>query len=398
MDREADEVAERLNAILESAVDGFITIDEAGIVESVNAACVEIFGYERSELIGSSVNLLMPEPDSQAHDGHLVNYLRSGQSKIIGTGREVSGRRNDGSEFPLYLAVSEGMHDGRKLFTAIVRDLTELRRAEERAKSAEEIASLSVIAAGIAHDISTPMNVILGYSEMLQDSLPNAKDRRRAAVISEQIRRVTALLQTLLNLARPRKPVKMPVQMDEILDHALDFCRERLRAGKIEVDRDVRPAPHVLGDRDRLEQMLLNLIVNAADAMPEGGRLMVSLKSVDAGWIEIVLADTGLGIAADVLAQVFEPFYTTKERGKGTGLGLVVANSIVSDHAGTIECESELGKGTRFVIRLPVVETAQQRASRKGDAVSRDVTPGHAAHSRTAACGSADWHSDCFVT
>jgi len=348
-----NDATERLEAIIESAVDGILAIDEHGIIESVNRATIETFGYERDELIGVNVSVLMPNPYRDQHDDYIANYLRTGEAKIIGIGREAVGRRSDGSEFPLYLAVSEGRHESRKIFTGIVRDLTDLRLAEERARAAEQLASLSLITAGIAHDIGTPMNVILGYADMLRDSLENPKDRRRAEVISEQVRRVTDLLQTLLNIARPQAPARLPVQVDEILEHALEFFREKLRTRNIEVERQMRPVPVTIGDRDRLEQMFLNLIVNAADAMPKGGQLLVRVESAKDGGVDVAIEDTGHGIEADALERIFEPFYSSKERGKGTGLGLVVSRSIVLDHKGSIHVESEPGKGTRFLIHLP---------------------------------------------
>ena len=353
MHEEALETAERLRAIVESAVDGIVAIDEHGIIESVNRAAVEIFGYERDELIGANVAILMPSPFREAHDQYLDHYLRSGEARIIGIGREVRGRRKDGTEFPLYLAVSEGRHGGGRIFTGIVRDLSALHLAEERARAAEQLASLSVITAGIAHDIGTPMNVILGYADMLRDSLEDPKDRRRAEVISEQVRRVTDLLQTLLNIARPHKAFRAPVHVDQILEHALEFFREKLRVRRIEVEREIGALPTMLGDRDRLEQLFLNLIVNAADAMGQGGRLTVTARAAPSGEIEIAFQDTGHGIEPDAIDRIFEPFFTTKDRGKGTGLGLVVSQTIVRDHHGSIEVESDVGKGTRFLLRFP---------------------------------------------
>ncbi len=347
------EAKERLEAIIESAVDGILAINERGIIESVNRAAIKTFGYEREELIGINVSLLMPSPFRENHNQYLENYIKTGEAKIIGIGREVRGLRKDGSEFPLYLAVSEGHHGGGKVFTGIVRDLTDLRLAEERVRAAEQLASLSLITAGIAHDIGTPMNVILGYADMLRDSLDNPKDRRRAEVIAEQVRRVTGLLQTLLNIARPHDRADRPVQVDEVLEHALEFFSEKLRARSIRVERKMKPIPSVLGDRDRLEQVFLNLIVNASDAMPEGGQLIVRVEPGVDGGVEVEIKDTGHGIDAEALGRIFEPFYTSKERGEGTGLGLVVSRSIVLDHKGTIEVESEPGKGTCFRIHLP---------------------------------------------
>ncbi len=357
MDQDTRESAERLQAILESAVDGIISIDERGIVESINASTIKVFGYEREEVLGSNVRMLMPPPFSTEHDGYLSTYLETGEAKIIGIGREVVGRRKDGTEFPMYLAVSEGTHRGQKIFTGIVRDLSELRRAEDRAKAAEQLASLSVITAGIAHDIGTPMNVILGYAEMLRDSLGDAKNRRRAEVIAEQVRRVTDLLSTLLNIARPRHTIRTSVAISDILDHSLDFFHEKMAKRKIEVERRFVSTPDLVGDRDRLEQLFLNLIVNAADAMKEGGKLSVVTEfeedSGSGGWVTIRFSDTGHGMDGETRSRIFEPFYSTKDPGKGTGLGLVVAKTIVTDHDGTIECDSEIGKGTHFSIRLP---------------------------------------------
>jgi PAS domain S-box-containing protein len=353
MNESALEAAERLAAIMESAVDGILVISEDGLVGWLNRAAVETFGYERDELIGKNVNTLMPSPYREEHDRYLADYLRTGAPKIIGIGREVSGRRKDGSEFPLYLAVSEGTHAGAKVFTGIVRDLSELRAAEERARVAEQLASLSVITAGIAHDIGTPMNVILGYADMLRDSAENPGNRRRAEVISEQVRRVTDLLQTLLNIARPQKSIRNAVGLDEVLEHALEFLREKFQKSNIEVVKDMHPASNILGDRDRLEQMFLNLMLNAADAMKEGGKLQISMDTAEEGAVQVSIEDTGRGIEPEALGRIFEPFYSSKDRGKGTGLGLVVSRSIVLDHDGSIDVESEVGKGTRFQLRFP---------------------------------------------
>jgi PAS domain S-box-containing protein len=357
------ETESRLEAIIESAVDGIIAIDEHGVIGSANRASERIFGYARDELIGSSVTMLMPSPYREEHSAYVQRYLETAEPRIIGVGREVTGLRRDGTEFPLYLAVSEGWHEGERLFTGIVRDLSELRVAEERARAAEELASLSVITAGIAHDIGTPMNVILGYADMLRDSLESAKDRRRAEIISEQVRRVTSLIQTLLNIARPHKMVRVPLQVETVVEHALDFFREKLRSRAIEVERRFERVPEIEGDRDRLEQTFLNLIVNAADAMPRGGKLAVSVRPADDGWVELTMRDTGHGIPPDSLERIFEPFHTTKAPGKGTGLGLVVSRSIVLDHGGQIRVESRVGEGTCFRLRFPPLRDASSASA-----------------------------------
>jgi PAS domain S-box-containing protein len=355
--REAEETIresyERLRAIFVSAVDGIIAIDENGIILEVNPAVERIFGYTPDELVGGDVNVLMPAPYRDEHESYLNRYAQTRQKRIIGIGREVRGRRKDGSTFPLYLAVSEGYIEHRRVYTGILRDLGALREVEERARRAEQLAELSTITAGIAHDVGTPMTTILGYAELLQKTVKDRKNKERAGHIVDQVRRVKDLLRTLLDMARPRTASPVELSLADILDHSLGFFREKLKGRGIIVERDYDPVPTVVANRDRLEQVILNLIVNAADAMPDGGILTVRLALASAETVEIQIVDTGIGIEREALDRIFEPFYTTKERGKGTGLGLMVSQRIIHDHGGTINAESEPGVGTAISIRLP---------------------------------------------
>ncbi len=161
------EERDRLRAIVDAAVDGIIAIDAQGTILELNPAAERIFGYAASELLGRNVTILMPQPYRDEHDDYVRRYLETGERRIIGIGREVRGRRKDGSVFPHYLAVAEGSLAGKRMFTGIIRDLERLRQAEERARQAEQLAALSTITAGIAHDVGTPMTTILGYAELL---------------------------------------------------------------------------------------------------------------------------------------------------------------------------------------------------------------------------------------
>lgn len=344
---------DRLRAIVDAAVDGIIAIDEAGTILELNPAAERIFGYAPQELLGQDVKLLMPQPYRDEHDEYVRRYLQTGERRIIGIGREVYGRRKDGSVFPHYLAVAEGRLEGKRVFTGIVRDLARLRAAEERARQAEQLAALSTITAGIAHDVGTPMTTILGYAELLEHSASDDKSRERARHIVEQVRRVTDLLHTLLNIARPRRAAPEPIAVADVLDHSVDFFREKLKGRGVVVERDYRARPVVVADRDRLEQVFLNLIVNAADAMPSGGTLSVRIDEAGGEQIGITIEDTGVGIPPQDLERIFDAFYTTKERGKGTGLGLLVSQRIIQEHGGTLRVESEVGSGSRFMISLP---------------------------------------------
>ncbi|MBK7948944.1 MAG: PAS domain S-box protein [Deltaproteobacteria bacterium] len=344
---------DRLRAIVDAAVDGIIAIDVDGTILELNPAAEKIFGYQAEELLGKNVKVLMPKPFRDEHDAYVERYLKTGERRIIGIGREVHGRRKDGSVFPHYLAVAEATVGGKRVFTGIIRDLGRLREAEERARQAEQLAALSTITAGIAHDVGTPMTTILGYAELLERSAPDDKSRERAHHIVDQVRRVTDLLQTLLNIARPRRAEPEPIGVADVLDHSVDFFREKLKGRGVVVERNYRARPMVVADRDRLEQVFLNLIVNAADAMPSGGTLSVRLEDPDGDRVEIAIEDTGVGIEPRDLDRIFDAFYTTKERGKGTGLGLLVSQRIVREHGGTLRVQSEVGRGTCFTITLP---------------------------------------------
>ena len=355
--REAEAVIrdshDRLREIFDSAVDAIVVIDEAGKILEINRAVEQIFGYESDELLHENVTILMPPPFRDEHASYLERYLETGKKRIIGIGREVRGLRRDGTTFPVHLSVSEGFVDHRRVFTAFLRDLGLLRAAEERMRQSEQLAELSTISAGIAHDVGTPMTTILGYAELLQKSVREPKNRERAGHIVDQVRRVKDLLRTLLDIAHPRTTTPQSLSLVDVLDHSLEFFREKLRGHGIVVERDYSPVPKIVANRDRLEQVFLNLIVNAIDAMPGGGTLTVRLTLSTSEIIEICIADDGIGIEPDALDKIFEPFYTTKERGKGTGLGLLVSQRIIHDHGGKIRATSQPGVGTQISILLP---------------------------------------------
>lgn len=228
-----------------------------------------------------------------------------------------------------------------------------LRTTEVRAREAEQLASIGTIMAGIAHDVGTPMNVIMGYADMLERSLSDPKERERATLIKEQIGRIVRLVDTLLNMARPSKGVRVPVQLGGLLDASLSFFQEKLRKHGIFVEKKFELTPEIRGSADRLQQLFLNLFVNAVDAMPDGGTLQVQIRPLGEEEVEVRIRDDGTGIPAGDLQRIFEPFFTTKQRGEGTGLGLVVSKGIVVDHGGTITVRSELGAGTEFRICFP---------------------------------------------
>jgi signal transduction histidine kinase len=246
--------------------------------------------------------------------------------------------------------------EGRRL----VRDYEEqglvLRRTTQRAVEAEELASIATLVAGLAHEIGTPMGVIHGHAKMLESAVQGEDAEWRLRTIQEQIGRISRIIQTLLNMARPRKAQRVPVALEPLLETTLSFLSEKLTRRGIRVERSYKPTKSVSGDPERLQQMLLNLFLNAADAMPDGGVLTLRLRETDESELEIRVRDTGSGIPAADIDRIFEPFFTTKEAGQGNGLGLMVCKGIVSDHGGSISVRSAPGDGTEFSITLPIPE------------------------------------------
>jgi len=230
----------------------------------------------------------------------------------------------------------------------------ELRETESRARAAENLASVATLVAGLAHEIGTPMGVIRGHAEALESAVEGEKAQWRARTIREQIDRISAIIQSLLNIARPRQAICVTVDLAGVADTALAFLAEKLGRRGIDVERDYAETAGVRGDPDKLQQLFLNLFLNAIDAMPDGGSLRVVIRAISPREIEIAVSDSGTGIAAADLPHVFTPFFTTKPAGRGSGLGLVVAEGIVADHRGHLEVSSEIGTGTEFRIRLPI--------------------------------------------
>jgi len=360
-DEQLQESIARTQAILEAAVNGIITIDESGVIQSVNSAIDRMFGYTKDEILGRRLGDLVPPSDREEFNSTLSHSLETGNSRIMGETREIVGQRKDGTTFPAELGVGEARVGNRRIFAGIMRDLTERRRAREalleterRARAAEELASVGTLTAGLAHEVGGPMNVILGYAQMIENSTSEETVRDRARIIREQVSRISKIIETLLAFARPRPVLKIPVQLEKSLEEVLNFLSEEFRKREVIIERRFEPVPAIRGDSAKLQQLFLNLFLNAVDAMPEGGTLRLSLESCDSDEVEVRVADTGTGIPAEALAKIFEPFFTSKPRGKGSGLGLAVAKGIVSDHDARIDVASAPGKGTEFLVSFPV--------------------------------------------
>jgi len=256
--------------------------------------------------------------------------------------------------------------EGRRLVHDYEEQGAALRRTTQRAIEAEELASIATLVAGLAHEIGTPMGVIRGHAKMLESAVSSEDAAWRLKTIQEQIGRISRIIQTLLNMARPRKAQRVSIALEPLLETTFSFLSEKLTGRGISLERSFEPVRNVAGDPERLQQLFLNLFLNAADAMPDGGVLRVEMRESENEDVEIRVSDTGMGIPAQDIDRIFDPFFTTKEAGEGNGLGLMVCKGIVGDHGGCIDVKSTPGAGTEFEILLPIPEPEDRSSQPAG--------------------------------
>jgi PAS domain S-box-containing protein len=348
---DAGQVAEaRWRAVIDAAVDGIIVIDARGSIEVFNAAAQRMFGYSENEAIGQNVSVLMPEPDHSRHDHYIANHVRTGERKIIGIGRAVTGRRKDGATFPLHLSVGEMQIDGEPHFTGILHDLSSRADLEDRLREATAMARLGEMAAVIAHEVKNPLAAVRGAIQVIGSRMKG--DSGDGAIIREIIARIDALntlIQDLLVFARPPQPKPVDIQLRELLTAVAGLLKADPAFSALEVTI-AGDTPVLRLDPSLMTIVFQNLLMNAAQAMHGKGNITVALGTQD-GWCRIDVTDHGPGIPAEIQAALFRPFKTTKAR--GTGLGMATAKRLVELHEGRISVTCPPGGGTMVSVELP---------------------------------------------
>lgn len=481
----------RMRAVLETAVDAIISIDEQGIVQRMNEAAERMFGYARSEIVGRNVNALMSSPEREAHDGYLARYRATGERKIIGIGREVVCRRKDGTEFPADLAVGEYRVENQRKFTGFLRDISDRKRSEARIREqaalldkardailvrdledritfwnqaaerlygwsadeacghtcrelffhgdgtqlepakravlngdewvgelrkttrdgreviiesrwsllrddknrpveilaiendvtdrkererqalrAQRLESIGTLAGGIAHDLNNMLTPILMSAKLLRKERPPAERDGLIDNILASAERGAEMIRQLLAFTGGVETERTPVDLRAIVREIKSLLEHTLSKSIALQTKVAADLWQISGDSTQLAQVLMNLCVNARDAMPDGGTLTIAGENrllddeftsgnpdlVPGPHVVLTVTDTGSGIPPEVIDRVFDPFFTTKELGKGTGLGLSTVLGIVKSHGGTIRISSTPGCGTTFTVFLPTVE------------------------------------------
>jgi PAS domain S-box-containing protein len=353
------------HAVLESASEAIILIDGAGRITVVNPAAERMFGYDRGDLLGRPLEILLPERIRGAHVGHRLDYFAGPRVRPMGIGLDLSGLRKDGTEFPVEISLSYVEASDGVLAMAFITDITERKRAEAQLQrqrevlyQTEKLAALGTLSAGIAHEMNNPLGIMTTRIEVM---LLDAETQQLPAQVLEDLQvlhrasqRVVRIAASLRSFARQSAGETSPVDLNTIVDEALLLMQKPLGAENIRVlatlDRTLAP---VLGDANALHQVLINLLTNAREAMAEGaGEIRIETGRAErADWIRLRVSDTGAGIPAEKLSKIFDPFFTTKRT--GTGLGLSVTYGIIKEHGGTVDVTSRPGAGTTFTVDFP---------------------------------------------
>jgi len=359
----------RLRGVLENVADGIITIDGQGVIDGFSRSAELLFGHMAEQVMGRNVSMLMPEPHDREHDSYIQSYLHTSEGRIIGIApREVVALRADGSRFPMEISVSEADFNGKCMFIAVVRDLSQRKETEKQLRQAQKMEAIGHLTGGVAHDFNNLLTAIQGNLELMAEYVVSGSEARRLldAALGATLRGAD-LTQRLLAFSRKQtlRPEALDVNrlvsgMNELFAHTIgeDIQIELVLAGGLW---------RAVVDPSQLENALLNLAINARDAMPAGGKLTLETANTrlddayaDAHdevrpgqYVMVAVTDTGTGIQPEVLEHAFEPFYTTKEVGKGSGLGLSMVYGFVKQSAGHVKIYSEVGEGTTVKLYLP---------------------------------------------
>jgi two-component system sensor kinase FixL len=371
---DAEMRAAHLTSILDSIPDAMVVIDDRGLMRSFSAAAERLFGHTAAEVLGKNVKMLMPQPYRDDHDGYLNRYLRTGERRIIGIGRVVVGQRRDGSTFPMELAVGEMQVHDQRYFTGFIRDLTERQQTEARLQELQSelvhisrLTAMGEMASALAHELNQPLSAIANYvkgsrrmlDSRADDSLTPLRDAMDKA--GEQALRAGQIIRRLRDFVARGESERRVENVRKLIEEASALALVGAKDTGVRVRFDFAPgADFVLADKVQIQQVLLNLMRNAIEAMEHAQTrdLIVGAAPADGNMIEISVADTGSGIAPEIMGQLFQPFVTTKRQGMGVGLS--ISRTIVEAHGGTIAVRGNPGGGTIFTLTLPAV--AQEEA------------------------------------
>jgi two-component system sensor kinase FixL len=360
--------AAEFEALLNAAVDGIIVTDDSGRIVRVNRAAEEMFGYRIAELADQRIDVIMNPRDARAHETYMSNYMRTGQRKIIGIGREVVARHQDGTEFPVALSIGEARLGDERRFVGLIRDLTAQKAAEAEALRQREqmnhvsrLTTMGEMAAAMAHELNQPLAAIANYTAACRRMMsqgPGAHDEvlRALGEIGNQAHRAGEIIQRIRDFARSRAVTRHPVKVAELITEVLPLASMDAKANGVDLrillDRNL---PMVIVDPIQIQQVILNLVRNGVDAMQEtparDRRLDLRAGHDGTDRIRIAVTDRGPGVSDEASDNLFTPFFTTKS--SGMGMGLAISRSIIAAHGGKLDFENNPVSGATFFLTLP---------------------------------------------
>ncbi|MBI4177801.1 PAS domain S-box protein [bacterium] len=349
----------RFRAVVESSPYAILMADTAGKMIFANQQAEILFGYSQAELIGQSIDLLVPDRVRGRHSEYRREFEANPSTRPMGAGRDLYARRKDGTEIPVEIGLTtlKGP-SGETLVLASIVDITRRKQAEQMIQEKEsqlwqsqKLEAVGRLAGGVAHEINNILGVVMAMAETIRDGETRGDE---AGIILNQAVKGSKIVKDLLVYSRPTSPALAEVRMDDIVQRAVRMAANDLHLRHIELKTDIAGSlPAISADADQIEQVLMNLIANARDAIPAGGTIEIRVEEKDFR-IQTSVADRGTGIPPAAIDKIFDPFFSTKEEGKGTGLGLSVAAGIVKAHGGTIQAANRPGGGAVLTFHLPV--------------------------------------------
>ena len=367
----ADRTTPAFDALLAAAVDAIVVADADGRILRCNAAASRLFGHPEGTLEGRNVCALMPESEAARHDSYMHRHLATREARIIGRGREVEGRRADGTRFPLHLSLGRSDTETGPVFVAILHDLTQRHAVQAAAERSERLGAIGEMAGGIAHDFNNILTLVIGNLELATNREVTPEVRSLIGNALEAAELGADLTARLLAVARQSRLAPERVAVNDAVSRAVALVRRNLRVGH-RIDLGLSPeAGEIEVDGPQLQAALLNLLRNAQDAMPDDGVILVTTERVEVDgtymaqeidvapgdYVRISVSDTGIGMSNETRRRAFQPFFTTKPPGKGTGLGLATAYGFVRQSGGHVTLYSEQRQGTTVSLYLPVAGT-----------------------------------------
>lgn len=362
------ESEERVRAIVETAAEGIIVISEQGAIDRFNPAAERMFGHAEAEVMGKNVSMLMPSPDREAHDGYLAHYLATGEKRVIGSGREVVGMRKGGATFPMELAVSEVRLADHRMFTGIVRDISERKRVEEQqARLLHELESaneeLRNFAYVVSHDLKAPLRAIGSLADWVVTDYADKFDdegKGHMQLLLSRVRRMDGLIDGILQYSRVGrvKEANVAVDLDQLVHEVIDLLAPPPNIA-ITIDD---PLPTVVAERTRLQQVWQNLLSNAIKYTDKpAGRIRIGCEAAGNKW-KLSVSDNGPGIEERHFDRIFQLFQTLapRDRVESTGVGLALVKKIVEMYGGEVWVESKVGEGSTFFFTLPQINGETQ--------------------------------------